>query len=186
MPPCGRSPSPSPRRDAHVDEHLALHAHGGRDRGDAHGVAARLRERVLDHRGLAALEGLDAILARLRLEDRVGPQRQIQRTDRRLAVEHGRQVEIDGDGVTVIAEDAVSGDKVQQKVDLAVLATGMQPSFAEGGAPAGVSLDENGFVLSDYANGIIGAGCAKKASDVATTTQSSTAAALKAIQVSRR
>lgn len=95
-------------------------------------------------------------------------------------------IEVDGDGVTVIAEDAVSGDKVQQKVDLAVLATGMQPSFAEGSAPAGVSLDDNGFVLSDFAGGIIGAGCAKKASDVATTTQSSTAAALKAIQVSRR
>jgi quinone-modifying oxidoreductase subunit QmoA len=41
-------------------------------------------------------------------------------------------------------------------------------------------------VLSDYAKGIVGAGCAKKASDVVTTTQSSTAAALKAIQVSRR
>lgn len=95
-------------------------------------------------------------------------------------------IEVDDDGVTVIAEDAVSGDKVQQKVDLAVLATGMQPSFAEGGEPAGVKLDNNGFVLSDYASGIIGAGCAKKASDVATTTQSSTAAALKAIQVSRR
>ena len=95
-------------------------------------------------------------------------------------------IEVESDGVTVIAEDAVSGAKVQQKVDLAVLATGMQPSFAEGGAPAGVSLDNNGFVLSDYARGIIGAGCAKKAADVVTTTQSSTAAALKAIQVSRR
>jgi len=95
-------------------------------------------------------------------------------------------IEVDGDGVIVIAEDAVTGDKVQQKVDLAVLATGMQPSIAEGSTPAGVNLDDYGFVLSDYANGIIGAGCAKKASDVATTTQSSTAAALKAIQVSRR
>jgi len=93
---------------------------------------------------------------------------------------------VDGDGVTVVAEDAVSGTKVEQKVDLAVLATGMQPSLSEGGAPAGVTLDENSFVISDYENGIIGAGCAKKAADVVTTTQSSTAAALKAIQVSRR
>ncbi len=93
---------------------------------------------------------------------------------------------VDGDAVTVVAEDAVSGNKVEQKVDLAVLATGMQPSFAEGGAPAGVTLDENGFVIADYEKGMIAAGCAKKASDVATTTQSSTAAALKAIQVSRR
>ena len=39
-------------------------------------------------------------------------------------------IEVESDGVTVIAEDAVSGGKVQQKVDLAVLATGMQPSIA--------------------------------------------------------
>ena len=94
-------------------------------------------------------------------------------------------IEADG-GVTVVAEDAVSGAKVQQKVDLAVLATGMQPTNVESQTPEGVTLDDNGFVLSDYENGIIGAGCAKKAADVVTTTQSSTAAALKAIQVSRR
>ncbi len=94
-------------------------------------------------------------------------------------------IEADG-SVTVVAEDAVSGVKVQQKVDLAVLATGMQPTNAGSKAPAGLKLDENGFVLSDYEKGMIGAGCAKKAADVVTTTQSSTAAALKAIQVSRR
>jgi quinone-modifying oxidoreductase subunit QmoA len=95
-------------------------------------------------------------------------------------------IKVEGDGVVVVAEDAVSGKKIEQKVDLAVLATGMQPSLAEGGAPAGVMLDANGFVLSDYDKGMIGAGCAKQAADVVTTTQSSTAAALKAIQVSRR
>jgi quinone-modifying oxidoreductase subunit QmoA len=94
-------------------------------------------------------------------------------------------IEADG-GVTVVAEDAVSGAKVQQKVDLAVLATGMQPTNVDSQPPQGVTLDDNGFVLSDYENGMIGAGCAKKAADVFTTTQSSTAAALKAIQVSRR
>ena len=94
---------------------------------------------------------------------------------------------IEADGtVTVIAEDAVSGDKIQKTVDMAVLATGMQPSLASGGAPAGVTMDDNGFVISDAEKGMIAAGCAKKAADVATTTQSSTAAALKAIQVSRR
>lgn len=95
-------------------------------------------------------------------------------------------IKIEDDGVVVVAEDAVSGNKVEQKVDLAVLATGMQPSLAEGGAPAGVTLDDNGFVLADYDKGVIAAGCAKKAADVVTTNQSSTAAALKAIQVSRR
>lgn len=93
-------------------------------------------------------------------------------------------VEDDG-SVTLIAENAVTGDKVQQTVDLAVLATGMQPSLA-GDAPASVNLDASGFVLSDFEKGIIAAGCAKQAVDVATSSQSSTAAALKAIQVSRR
>ncbi|MBE0585549.1 MAG: heterodisulfide reductase subunit A, partial [Desulfofustis sp.] len=93
---------------------------------------------------------------------------------------------VESDGVTVIAENAVTGDKTQQKVDLAVLATGMQPSLKDGGAPAGVALDGSGFVISDFDKGMIGAGCAKKAADVVTCTQSSTAAALKAIQVSRR
>jgi len=96
-------------------------------------------------------------------------------------------INIEADGtVTVIAENAVTGDKIQQTVDMTVLATGMQPEMADGGAPAALTLDDNGFVLSDLEKGLIGAGCAKKAADVATTTQSSTAAALKAIQVSRR
>ena len=96
-------------------------------------------------------------------------------------------INIEADGtVTVIAENAVTGNKIQQTVDMAVLATGMQPSFAAGGAVAGVAIDDNGFVISDAEKGMIAAGCAKKAADVATTTQSSTAAALKAIQVSRR
>lgn len=93
--------------------------------------------------------------------------------------------EADG-GVTVIAENAVTGDKVSQKVDLAVLATGMQPELAAQGAPFALNMDNSGFVISDSDKGIIAAGCAKKAADVVTTTQSSTAAALKAIQVSRR
>ena len=96
-------------------------------------------------------------------------------------------IDIEADGtVTVIAENAVTGEKIHQTVDMVVLATGMQPTMAEGGAPAPFKLDGNGFVLSDAEKGLIAAGCAKKAADVATTTQSSTAAALKAIQVSRR
>ena len=93
--------------------------------------------------------------------------------------------EADG-GVTVIAENAVTGDKVSQKVDLAVLATGMQPELVAQGSPFALNMDNSGFVISDLEKGIIAAGCAKKAADVVTTTQSSTAAALKAIQVSRR
>ena len=93
--------------------------------------------------------------------------------------------EADG-GVTVVAENALTGDKVYQKVDMAVLATGMQPSLAVQGAPVALNLDGSGFVISDNDKAMFAAGCAKKAADVVTTTQSSTAAALKAIQVSRR
>ncbi|MEW6221631.1 MAG: CoB--CoM heterodisulfide reductase iron-sulfur subunit A family protein [Thermodesulfobacteriota bacterium] len=89
--------------------------------------------------------------------------------------------EADG-GVTVVAENAVTGDKIQQKVDLAVLATGMQPSMAGQGANFGLNADKNGFIASDPGTGMLAAGCAKKAADVVTCAQNSTAAALKAIQ----
>jgi len=93
--------------------------------------------------------------------------------------------EADG-GVTLIAENAVTMEKISQKVDLAVLATGMQPSLDIQGAPVALEMDQNGFVITNAAKAMIAAGCAKKAADVVTTTQNSTAAALKAIQVSRR
>jgi quinone-modifying oxidoreductase subunit QmoA len=93
--------------------------------------------------------------------------------------------EADG-GVTVIAENALTAEKISQKVDMAVLATGMQPSLDIQGAPVPLDMDDNGFIISNFEKAMIAAGCAKKAADVVTTTQSSTAAALKAIQVSRR
>ncbi|RPH38541.1 MAG: CoB--CoM heterodisulfide reductase iron-sulfur subunit A family protein, partial [Desulfobulbaceae bacterium] len=97
------------------------------------------------------------------------------------------QVTPEADGsVTLVAENAVTGDKISQKVDMAVLATGMQPSLSIQGAPVALNLDSSGFVISDSEKAMFAAGCAKKAADVVTTTQSSTAAALKAIQVSRR
>jgi quinone-modifying oxidoreductase subunit QmoA len=93
--------------------------------------------------------------------------------------------EADG-GVTLIAENAITMEKLSQKVDMVVLATGMQPSLDIQGAPVALQMDSNGFVITDAEKGMIAAGCAKKAADVVTTTQNSTAAALKAIQVSRR
>ncbi len=88
-------------------------------------------------------------------------------------------------GVTVIAEDAVLGKKVHQRVDLCILATGMEPALGDQGKALGVAMDGNGFVVSDPANGMISAGCAKAAVDVHASGQSSTAAALKAIQIGR-
>jgi len=91
----------------------------------------------------------------------------------------------DDGGVTVVAEDAVSGTKVQQKVDMCVLATGMQPALGDKGKALGVNMDPNGFVVGDADKGQVAAGCAKSAADVYTCGQSSTAAALKAIQIGR-
>jgi quinone-modifying oxidoreductase subunit QmoA len=91
----------------------------------------------------------------------------------------------DDGGVTVVAEDAVSGMKVQQKVDMCVLATGMQPALGDKGKALGVNMDPNGFVVGDASKGQVAAGCAKSAADVYTCGQSSTAAALKAIQIGR-
>ncbi|PID76028.1 MAG: heterodisulfide reductase subunit A [Deltaproteobacteria bacterium] len=93
--------------------------------------------------------------------------------------------EADG-SVTVIAENAVTAEKLSQRVDMAVLATGMEPSFSGQQAPAELGIDTNGFLISNVQKAMISAGCAKKAADVVTCTQSSTAAALKAIQTSRR
>ncbi len=101
----------------------------------------------------------------------------------------GKVAEIipEDDGVVLIAENTLTMEKLSQKVDLVVLATGMQPALQlQGEIPAGLTMDPNGFVISDEIQGVFAAGCAKKASDVVTTTQNSTAAALKAIQVSRR
>ncbi|MCF8055400.1 MAG: FAD-dependent oxidoreductase [Desulfocapsa sp.] len=93
--------------------------------------------------------------------------------------------ESDG-GVTVVAENAVTGEKIRQKVDMAILATGMQPSLAADGSAVSLDQDPNGFVNSNEETGMLSAGCACRAADVVTSNQSATAAALKAIQVSRR
>ncbi len=92
----------------------------------------------------------------------------------------------DGGAVTVVAENAVTGDKVKQTVDMAILATGMEPALKGQGAALGVAMDNNGFVLADENKQMFAGGCAKKAADVVTSGQNSTAAALKAIQASRR
>lgn len=93
--------------------------------------------------------------------------------------------ESDG-GVTVVAENAVTGEKILQKVDMAVLATGMQPTLGAEGSAVTLDQDPNGFVNSNEETGIMSAGCACRAADVVTSNQSATAAAMKAIQVSRR
>jgi quinone-modifying oxidoreductase subunit QmoA len=79
----------------------------------------------------------------------------------------------------VTAEDILSGKKIHEKVNLVVLALGMQPSIV-GINIKGLEVDENGFVISE--NGIIACGCAKMPLDVMTSNETATGAALKAVQ----
>jgi quinone-modifying oxidoreductase subunit QmoA len=85
--------------------------------------------------------------------------------------------------ITVVAENAVTGEKIHQAVEMVVLATGMQPSAAVKKLPAAVQTSPDGFILNDYAaGGMFGAGCAHKPADVVSSNQNATGMALKAIQ----
>jgi quinone-modifying oxidoreductase subunit QmoA len=85
--------------------------------------------------------------------------------------------------ITVVAEDAVTGEKVQETVDMLVLATGMVPNTADTKLPGGVTCDPDGFVISDLAQGgMFATGCAVKPLDVVSSNQHATGMALKAIQ----
>jgi quinone-modifying oxidoreductase subunit QmoA len=85
--------------------------------------------------------------------------------------------------ITVVAENAVTGEKTQETVDMAVLATGMVPNTADTKLPGGVKCDPDGFVVSDLAQGgMFATGCAVKPLDVVSSNQHATGMALKAIQ----
>jgi quinone-modifying oxidoreductase subunit QmoA len=85
--------------------------------------------------------------------------------------------------ITVVAENAVTGEKIHQTVDMVVLATGMQPTTATTKLPADLNYNEDGFIINDFdTGGMFGAGCANKPADVVSSNQNATGMALKAIQ----
>jgi len=89
----------------------------------------------------------------------------------------------DTGNVTVVAENAVTGEKVKQTVEMAVLATGMQPTAATDKLPADLKYNEDGFIINDFEKGgMFAAGCANKPADVVSSNQNATGMALKAIQ----
>lgn len=98
----------------------------------------------------------------------------------------GKVVKItdEGDGDLVLeAEDTLSGGKVKQKVNLAVLATGLDPASSTVDVEGGLNRDDFGFLTNDQPQpGLIGAGCAKRPVDVASCVRDATSAALKAVQ----
>jgi quinone-modifying oxidoreductase subunit QmoA len=91
--------------------------------------------------------------------------------------------ESDTGNITVVAENAITGEKIKQTVELVVLATGMQPTAAGAKLPADLNYTEEGFILNDLEKGgMFAAGCANKPTDVVSSNQNATGMALKAIQ----
>jgi len=85
--------------------------------------------------------------------------------------------------ITVVAENAVTGEKIHQTVDMAVLATGMQPTAANTKLAADLKFNDDGFIINDFdKGGMFATGCANKPVDVTSANQNATGMALKAIQ----
>jgi quinone-modifying oxidoreductase subunit QmoA len=109
------------------------------------------------------------------------------KADTNIFLIKGKVAEVSQDptskNITVVAENAVTGEKIHQEVEMAVLATGMQPTTATNKLPADLKYSEDGFILNDYqAGGMFAAGCANKPADVVSSNQNATGMALKAIQ----
>ncbi|UCE52088.1 MAG: CoB--CoM heterodisulfide reductase iron-sulfur subunit A family protein [Desulfobacterales bacterium] len=107
--------------------------------------------------------------------------------DENIFLIKGKVAEVSEDpstkNITVVAENAVTGEKIHQTVEMVVLATGMQPTTATAKLPADLKYNEDGFILNDFeAGGMFAAGCANKPADVVSSNQNATGMALKAIQ----
>ena len=85
-------------------------------------------------------------------------------------------------------ENTATGEQIRDRFDMVVLATGMVPNRICLDDLPDVVHDEYGFVVNDPARvGIYGAGCVRRPTEVASSVQDGTAAALKAIQsIARR
>ncbi len=109
------------------------------------------------------------------------------KADENIFLVKGKVAEVEEDpatgNVTVVAENAVTGEKIRQSVEMVVLATGMQPTAAVDKPPAELKFNRDGFIVNDYAaGGMFAAGCANKPMDVVSSNQNATGMALKAIQ----
>ena len=107
--------------------------------------------------------------------------------DENVILVKGKVAEVSEDpttkNITVVAENAITGEKIHQTVEMAVLATGMQPTAANAKLPADLKFNEDGFIINDFeTGGMFGAGCATKPADVVSSNQNATGMALKAIQ----
>ena len=111
--------------------------------------------------------------------------------DEKLQLIKGKVAKITEDAasgdLTVEAEDTLSGERISQKVDLVVLATGIVPTDASAvrvEVGGGLQRDEHGFLTNDQPlAGMLAAGCAKRPVDVAASVRDATGTALKALQI---
>ncbi|UCG77629.1 MAG: CoB--CoM heterodisulfide reductase iron-sulfur subunit A family protein [Nitrospirota bacterium] len=93
------------------------------------------------------------------------------------------KIEQDGDGVVVTAEDVIGGGKINQKVDMVVLAAGMESALKGSNLLSTIKTEESDFAVSEgQTEGIYAAGVASRPNDVTTSVQGATGAALKGIQ----
>ncbi len=107
--------------------------------------------------------------------------------DKKVHLIKGKVAEViedfDSKNITVVAENTLTGEKVKQTVDMAVLATGMQPTASQFKIPADLQVNADGFFINDFEKGgMFAAGCANKPLDVVSSNQNATGMALKAIQ----
>jgi quinone-modifying oxidoreductase subunit QmoA len=107
--------------------------------------------------------------------------------DENIFLIKGKVAEVSADAgsqnITVVAENAVTGEKIHQEVEMVVLATGMQPTAATDKLPADLQYNDDGFIVNDFEKGgMFAAGCANKPADVVSSNQNATGMALKAIQ----
>ena len=95
----------------------------------------------------------------------------------------GKITQDDANKLVLRVEDTTTEALQELTVDMAVLATGMQPNTAEDPIPLEVPYDDYGFVASkDAKAGVYGAGCVRTPANFSEAVQDGTAAALKAIQ----
>ncbi len=109
------------------------------------------------------------------------------KADENIFLIKGKVAEVSEDSasknITVVAENAVTGEKIHQTVEMVVLATGMQPTTAAVKLPADLKYSDDGFIINDFeTGGMFAAGCANKPADVVSSNQNATGMALKAIQ----
>ncbi|UCC81701.1 MAG: CoB--CoM heterodisulfide reductase iron-sulfur subunit A family protein [Gemmatimonadota bacterium] len=110
--------------------------------------------------------------------------------DEKVTLIKGKVAKITEDAsgnLEVEAEDALTTERVGEKVDLVVLATGLVPNGAGGvEVDGGLRTDEFGFLTTEQEHpDLLAAGCAKRPTEVATCVRDATGVAMKALKSCR-